>query len=129
MTFLWSIRKSRQARGLRDVPGLDSITRPVELPLRLADLAVTRVLALSGATCSAAAKGASPAGAAINAGGPDALAGALGVELKKVGYYRLGAGYALPAAQDIPAAIRLLGWTVALAVGVLAIVQVLLSLL
>jgi len=51
------------------------------------------------------------------------------VELKKVGYYCLGAGHALPAAQDIPAAIRLLAWTVAMAVGVLAIVQVLLSLL
>jgi adenosylcobinamide-phosphate synthase len=68
--------------------------------------------------------------ASPNAGRPmSVMAGALGVELKKVGYYRLGAGHALPAAQDIPAAIRLLGWTVALAVGVLAIVQVLLSLL
>jgi hypothetical protein len=55
--------------------------------------------------------------------------GALGVELKKVGYYCLGAGHALPAAQDIPAAIRLLALTVAMVVGLLAIVQVLLSLL
>jgi cobalamin biosynthesis protein CobD/CbiB len=57
------------------------------------------------------------------------MAGALGVELKKVGYYCLGAGHALPAAQDIPAAIRLLAWTVAMAVSLLAIVQVLLLLL
>jgi len=34
-----------------------------------------------------------------------------------------------PAAQDIPAAIRLLAWTVVMAVGLLAIVQVLLLLL
>src|SRR4029434_10203670 len=58
--------------------------------------------------------------ASPNAGQPmSVMAGALGVELKKVGYYRLGAGHALPAAQDIPAAIRLLGWTVALRVVVL----------
>jgi adenosylcobinamide-phosphate synthase len=68
--------------------------------------------------------------ASPNAGRPmSVMAGALGVELKKVGSYCLGAGHALPAAQDIPAAIRLLAWTVALAVGLLAIVQVLLSLL
>jgi cobalamin biosynthesis protein CobD/CbiB len=56
------------------------------------------------------------------------MAGALGVELKKVGYYCLGAGHALPAAQDIPAAIRLLAWMVVMAVGLLVIVQMLLSL-
>jgi adenosylcobinamide-phosphate synthase len=68
--------------------------------------------------------------ASPNAGWPmSVMAGALGVELKKVGYYCLGAGQALPAAQDIPAALRLLAWTVVLAVGVLASVQVLLSLL
>ena len=57
------------------------------------------------------------------------MAGALGVELKKVGHYCLGAGQALPAAQDISAAIRLLAWAVAMAVGLLAIVQVILSFL
>src|SRR5712691_457457 len=68
--------------------------------------------------------------ASPNAGQPKSvMAGALGVELKKVGYYYLGAGHALPAAQDIPAAIRLLAWTVVMAVGLLAIVQVLLLLL
>jgi len=68
--------------------------------------------------------------ASPNAGRPmSVMAGALGVELKKVGSYCLGAGHALPAAQDIPAAIRLLAWTVGMAVGLLAIVQVLLSLL
>jgi adenosylcobinamide-phosphate synthase len=68
--------------------------------------------------------------ASPNAGRPmSVMAGALGVELKKVGYYRLGAGHALPAAQDIPAALRLLAWTVAMAIGVLVVVQMLLSLL
>ena len=68
--------------------------------------------------------------ASPNAGRPmSVMAGALGVELKKVGYYRLGAGHALPAAQDIPAAIRLLAWAVAMAVGLLAIVQMILSFL
>jgi adenosylcobinamide-phosphate synthase len=68
--------------------------------------------------------------ASPNAGWPmSVMAGALGVELKKVGYYRLGAGQALPAAQDIPAAIRLLAWAVAMAVGLLAIVQMILSFL
>jgi adenosylcobinamide-phosphate synthase len=68
--------------------------------------------------------------ASPNAGQPmSVMAGALGVELKKVGYYRLGAGHALPAAQDIPAAIRLLAWAVVMAVGLLAIVQMILSFL
>jgi adenosylcobinamide-phosphate synthase len=68
--------------------------------------------------------------ASPNAGQPmSVMAGALGVELRKVGYYRLGAGQALPAAPDIPAAIRLLAWAVAAAVGLLAIVHVLLLLL
>jgi adenosylcobinamide-phosphate synthase len=68
--------------------------------------------------------------ASPNAGRPmSVMAGALGVELKKVGYYCLGAGHALPAARDIPAAIHLLAWAVALAVGLLVMVQVLLSFL
>jgi adenosylcobinamide-phosphate synthase len=68
--------------------------------------------------------------ASPNAGRPmSVMAGALGVELKKVGYYCLGAGQALPAAPDISAAIRLLAWAVAMAVGLLAIVQVILSFL
>jgi adenosylcobinamide-phosphate synthase len=68
--------------------------------------------------------------ASPNAGRPmSVMAGALGVELKKVGHYCLGAGHALPAAQDIPAAIRLLAWAVAMAVGLLAIVQMILSFL
>ena len=68
--------------------------------------------------------------ASPNAGRPmSVMAGALGVELKKIGHYCLGAGQALPAAQDIHAAIRLLAWALALGVGLLAIVQVLLSLL
>ena len=68
--------------------------------------------------------------ASPNAGRPmSVMAGALGVELRKVGHYCLGAGHALPAAQDIPAALRLLAWAVAMAVGLLAIVQMILSLL
>jgi adenosylcobinamide-phosphate synthase len=68
--------------------------------------------------------------ASPNAGRPmSVMAGALGVELKKVGYYCLGAGHALPAAQDIPAAIRLLAWAVVMAIGLLAIVQMILSFL
>jgi adenosylcobinamide-phosphate synthase len=68
--------------------------------------------------------------ASPNAGRPmSVMAGALGVELKKVGHYCLGAGHALPAAQDIPAALRLLAWAVVMAIGLLAIVQMILSFL
>jgi adenosylcobinamide-phosphate synthase len=59
--------------------------------------------------------------ASPNAGHPmSAMAGALGVELEKVGQYRLGAGQALPAAADIARAIRLLYGACVLAAGVLA---------
>jgi adenosylcobinamide-phosphate synthase len=68
--------------------------------------------------------------ASPNAGRPmSVMAGALGVELEKIGHYCLGAGQALPVAQDIHTAVRLLAWALVLAVGLLAIVQVLLSLL
>jgi adenosylcobinamide-phosphate synthase len=68
--------------------------------------------------------------ASPNAGRPiSVMAGALGVELEKVGHYCLGAGQALPAAQDIPAAVRLLAWAGVVAVGILARVQLLLALL
>jgi adenosylcobinamide-phosphate synthase len=44
-----------------------------------------------------------------NAGQPmSAMAGALEVELEKVGHYRLGAGLALPQASDIPRAVALM---------------------
>jgi adenosylcobinamide-phosphate synthase len=47
--------------------------------------------------------------ASPNAGHPmSAMAGALGVELEKVGHYQLGAGLALPQAADIPRAITLM---------------------
>jgi adenosylcobinamide-phosphate synthase len=62
-----------------------------------------------------AAKTASP-----NAGHPmSAMAGALGVELEKVGHYRLGAGGRSPAPGDIRRAVRLLWVATALAVGLL----------
>jgi len=67
--------------------------------------------------------------ASPNAGQPmSVMAGALGVELAKVGYYCLGAGQAPPTAQHISVAVRLVYWAVAVAVGVLAIVQLLVSL-
>lgn len=52
--------------------------------------------------------------ASPNAGRPmSAMAGALGIELEKVGHYCLGAGQALPEAQDIISAVRLVyGMTV-----------------
>jgi adenosylcobinamide-phosphate synthase len=68
--------------------------------------------------------------ASPNAGRPmSVMAGALGVKLEKVGHYCLGAGQALPAAQDIPSAVRLLAWAVVVAVGLLSLVQLLLTLL
>jgi adenosylcobinamide-phosphate synthase len=46
--------------------------------------------------------------ASPNAGHPmSAMAGALGVELEKVGHYRLGAGQRQPRAADIERAVRL----------------------
>lgn len=60
--------------------------------------------------------------ASPNAGHPmSMMAGALGVELEKVGHYRLGAGQALPTAADIPKAIRLLYGAVGLGVLLLAL--------
>ena len=54
--------------------------------------------------------------ASPNAGHPmSAAAGVLGIELEKVGHYRLGAGLRLPATADIRRAIRLLVMTAALA--------------
>jgi adenosylcobinamide-phosphate synthase len=64
--------------------------------------------------------------ASPNAGHPmSAMAGALQVELEKVGYYRLGAGQPLPGAQHIARATRLLYGTTALGVVVLAGVMLL----
>jgi adenosylcobinamide-phosphate synthase len=53
--------------------------------------------------------------ASPNAGHPmSAAAGALGVELEKVGYYRLGEGLRLPEVADIDRSVRLLAGTVGL---------------
>lgn len=68
--------------------------------------------------------------ASPNAGRPmSVMAGALGVELEKVGHYCLGAGQALPRAQDIAVAVRLVRLAVVVAVGLLAIVQLLVALI
>jgi adenosylcobinamide-phosphate synthase len=57
-----------------------------------------------------------------NAGQPmSAMAGALGVELEKVGHYRLGAGGRAPAATDIERAVRLVRLAAALMLGLLAL--------
>jgi adenosylcobinamide-phosphate synthase len=56
--------------------------------------------------------------ASPNAGQPmSAMAGALRVELEKVGHYRLGADQPLPGARDIARAIRLVYGATALATG------------
>jgi len=56
--------------------------------------------------------------ASPNAGHPmSAMAGALGVELEKVGHYRLGAGQRRPTPADIGRAVRVMRAAVALAVG------------
>src|SRR5215468_2312465 len=61
--------------------------------------------------------------ASPNAGQPmSVMAGALGVELTKVGYYCLGGGQPPPTAQHIAGAVRLVYWAVAVAIGVLAMV-------
>lgn len=55
-----------------------------------------------------------------NAGHPmSAMAGALGVELEKVGHYRLGAGGRQPLAEDIGRAVRLVWVVPALMIGLL----------
>jgi adenosylcobinamide-phosphate synthase len=64
--------------------------------------------------------------ASPNAGHPmSAMAGALQVELEKVGHYRLGAGQPLPEAQHIARATRLVYGTTVLGVVVLAGVMLL----
>lgn len=63
-----------------------------------------------------------------NAGQPmSAAAGVLGVELEKVGHYRLGEGQRLPDAHDITRARRLLYITTALALAALAPLAVVLG--
>lgn len=62
--------------------------------------------------------------ASPNAGHPmAAMAGALGVELEKVGHYVLGAGLASPKPEDIGRARRLVGFAAALGVGMLALLH------
>jgi adenosylcobinamide-phosphate synthase len=57
-----------------------------------------------------------------NAGRPmAAMAGALGVELEKVGCYRLGSGGSAPGAGDIGRAVAVMGLACALAAGVAAL--------
>jgi adenosylcobinamide-phosphate synthase len=66
--------------------------------------------------------------ASPNAGHPmSAAAGALGVELEKIGNYRLGAGLRLPGVADISRAIRLLSGTIALALVPIAILRLFLA--
>ncbi|MGQ4810024.1 Cobalamin biosynthesis protein CobD [Candidatus Entotheonellaceae bacterium PAL068K] len=60
--------------------------------------------------------------ASPNAGHPmSAMAGALGVELEKVGHYRLGAGLAPPVSEDILRAVALVYATTAVAVLLLGV--------
>ena len=60
--------------------------------------------------------------ASPNAGHPmSAAAGALGVQLEKVGHYRLGEGLRLPAPSDIRRSTRLMHTAVGLAAGLLAL--------
>ena len=62
--------------------------------------------------------------ASPNAGHPmSAMAGALRVELDKVGHYRLGLGHPPPTAPDIARASRLMYGTAVLAVILLAALQ------
>jgi adenosylcobinamide-phosphate synthase len=57
-----------------------------------------------------------------NAGHPmSAMAGALGVELEKVGHYRLGAGGRAPSVADIGRAVRLVRLAAGLMLGLLAL--------
>jgi adenosylcobinamide-phosphate synthase len=66
--------------------------------------------------------------ASPNAGHPmSAAAGALGVELEKIGAYRLGAGLRLPGVADIGRSIRLLSGTVALALFPIALFRIFLA--
>jgi adenosylcobinamide-phosphate synthase len=101
-----------------------------KVPARLDDLAnlvPARLTALS-IIIAAPSVGGSPiracrtwwrdclATASPNAGHPmSAAAGALGVELEKVGHYRLGEGFRLPNAADIGRSVRLFLATLALA--------------
>ena len=61
-----------------------------------------------------------------NAGHPmSAGAGALGVELEKVGYYNLGEGQRPPQADDIPRSVRLMRTTAFVAAGLFGIFSLL----
>lgn len=61
--------------------------------------------------------------ASPNAGYPmSAMAGALGVELEKVGHYRLGHGLPPPKTKDIHRAVRLMQTAVLLGAGILSVI-------
>jgi adenosylcobinamide-phosphate synthase len=105
-----------------------------KVPARLDDLAnlvparVTAVLfVLAAALAGEDARGAwrvwrrdARRTASPNAGHPmSAMAGALGVELEKVGHYRLGEGLAPPQREDIRRAVRLVSVVAVLVIGLL----------
>jgi adenosylcobinamide-phosphate synthase len=94
------------------------------LPARVTAGLLTLAAALAGEDIAGAwrvwrrdaSKTASP-----NAGHPmSAMAGALGVELEKVGHYQLGAGGCPPTSKDIGRAVHLSRVAIVLAVGLLA---------
>lgn len=98
------------------------------IPARLAALAMAAAAPLAGGNALRSlriwwrdgSQTASP-----NAGQPmSAAAGALGVELEKVGAYRLGAGFPQPEARDIGRAIRLFGWSFGLALIPIAALRI-----
>ncbi len=63
--------------------------------------------------------------ASPNAGHPmSAMAGGVGVELEKVGHYRLGAGQRPPASEDVGRAVGLMRVAVALIAGLLVVLPI-----
>jgi len=94
-----------------------------------ARLTATLILALGllrgarGLTAVAVWKRDRLATASPNAGHPmSAAAGVLGLELEKTGHYRLGAGQPLPETLDIGRALRLVRWTMLLAIALFSVI-------
>jgi len=94
------------------------------LPARITSLLIVAASAVVGANSEGAWRMTRRDGSATaspNAGWPmAAMAGALGVELEKIGHYRLGAGQRAPVPADVYRALAVSRWAALLGVALVA---------
>ncbi|MCS6906475.1 MAG: adenosylcobinamide-phosphate synthase CbiB [Anaerolineales bacterium] len=126
---MWGYRNARYEWLGKAAARLDDLLN--WLPARMTALALVTAAALGGEDARRAMvilRRDARTTASPNAGYPmSAMAGALGVELEKVGHYRLGQGLTPPTARDIRRAVRLMHRAVLLGVALLGLVSLLCS--